>query len=183
MNEDRTLPKKETLKILIVEDDHTVGELVQGTLQDMKHDVSWKTSAEDALRLLASTTPEKGLFDVIYLDIQLPKLDGIEFCKMCREYRHPLNPTKPLAHDAWIIAMTSLGQINDVMEMLSAGANDYMTKPITPKIIEVKTTVCLFSTERIRAFRARIQNMEKQLVEIQQLHLGVENPASQKFPG
>lgn len=153
-------PHKETLKVLLVEDDPTVAELVKGTLEDLGHDVTWCSSAEAALETLVNTEQE---FELLYLDIQLPKIDGIELCRRCRETPHPRNPSKSLAENSWIVAMTSLTETQDILSMLSSGANDYITKPVTPKIIQVKTTVCRYATSRSRALRLRIHNLEKQL--------------------
>lgn len=167
MNETDISPRQEDLKILIVEDDATIAELIQGTLQSMGYTPTWMSNAEDAIRHLADTDSPEEEYDVIYLDIQLEKLDGIEFCRMCREFRHPKRPAQTIAPNAWIVAVTSLSNISSIMDMLSSGANDYITKPITPKIIQVKTTVCRFACARTKGFRNRIQNLEKQVLNLQ----------------
>lgn len=167
MNEIDLYPIKENLKILIVEDDATIAELIQGTLQSMEYTSTWMNSAEEAIRHLANIDSPEDEYDIIYLDIQLGKLDGIEFCRMCREYRHPKRKEQTIAPNSWIVAVTSLSNTTNIIDMLSSGANDYITKPITPKIIQVKTTVCRFACARDKGYRNRIQNLEKQLLNLQ----------------
>jgi DNA-binding response OmpR family regulator len=164
MQETDNAPTKESLNVLIVEDDPSVALLVKDTLEELEHKAMWAKSAEEAEEILHGMPPN--FHDLIYLDIQLPGLNGIDLCRFSRTWPHPDAPTKRLAGEAWIVAMTALTSTEDIISMLSAGANDYITKPITPQIIRIKTTVCLFAMARKQAFLNRIRILEDRMLKM-----------------
>lgn len=103
------------LKILLVEDDTESGEALLEALNDRGYDTEVALDGEEAWE---KCTKDK--YDLILLDIMLPKLDGIG---LCRRIRHK-GYTMP------IIFLTARKTINDKVLGLDAGADDYMTKPI-----------------------------------------------------
>ncbi len=102
------------MKLLVVEDDLRVSELLQRGLTEANFDIQLAYDGKSAERLFAS-----GDFDLIITDIILPKVDGIEFCKRIKSK----TPSVP------IIMLTALGTTDDKVEGFDAGADDYLVKP------------------------------------------------------
>ncbi len=105
------------MRVLVVEDD--LG-LAQMLVEGLKHEgwqVDWAKDGYTALRFLM----EKD-YDLVLLDVMLPKLDGIRVCQRIRE-------TKEIP----VIMLTAKSQVEDKVEGLSAGADDYITKPFSFK--------------------------------------------------
>jgi len=109
-------------KILVVEDEEDILELIKYNLVKEGYQVSTAMTGEDAVN-----TARKVLPDLILLDIMLPGMDGLEVCRL-------------LKHDALtmkipIIMLTAKGEETDIVTGLEIGADDYMTKPFSPKIV------------------------------------------------
>lgn len=101
--------------ILIVEDENNIGEIIEINLKMANHTVSRVISAEQALALI--NAGEK--FDIAILDIMLPGMSGVELCSRIRETNDKMG----------IIMLSAKGQEKDKVTGLSAGADDYITKP------------------------------------------------------
>jgi DNA-binding response OmpR family regulator len=102
-------------RLLIVEDDETIGSVLQSSLRSHGYDVLWLRNGREALRR-ATVTP----FDLVLLDLGLPDLDGIE---VCRQLRAEAPPTV-------IVMMTRRSEEIDIVVGLESGADDYLTKPV-----------------------------------------------------
>lgn len=100
-------------KILVVDDDPGLLQLIQTSLKQDHYDVIVAAGGEDGLRLLSETKPH-----LIILDIMMPHMDGWEFCSRVRTVS-----TVP------IIMLTALGSQSDIVRGLRAGADDYLVKP------------------------------------------------------
>lgn len=107
-------------KILIVEDDSGVQEYLRGLLLDNGYSVETASDGLTALKLL-----EKGLADMVILDLGLPKLSGEAVCRDIRK-RYPDMP---------IIILTGKDQSSDVVNGLHLGADDYVTKPFVGDVL------------------------------------------------
>ncbi|PFH88561.1 response regulator transcription factor [Bacillus sp. AFS088145] len=103
-------------KILVVDDDEKIKKLISIYLENEGFSTTLASDAEEALELLKDED-----FDLIILDIMLPKIDGIEACIMIREER-----TLP------IIMLSAKSEDLDKIQGLSSGADDYLTKPFNP---------------------------------------------------
>jgi DNA-binding response OmpR family regulator len=111
-----TTPKK----ILIVEDEPDIAQLVKMYLEkEGYHTVSAKTGTE-GLKSLSSDRP-----DMMILDLMLPEMDGLELCKKIR--------SKPETALLPIIMLTAKSEESDTIVGLELGADDYITKPFSPK--------------------------------------------------
>lgn len=102
-------------KILVVEDENNIGEIVEINLRLAHHTVTRVTSAEAALDVISSG--EK--FDVALLDIMLPGMNGIFLCEQIRKNDEKIG----------IIMLSAKSQEYDKVTCLSVGADDYITKP------------------------------------------------------
>lgn len=107
------------LTILITDDEPHVVELVRVTLEDERVRVIEAPDGVTALALAAELEPE-----LIFLDVNLPDLSGLEVCRRLR--RHPR-----LAGSS-IVMLSAAAQQEDISRGLAAGATQYLTKPFSP---------------------------------------------------
>ena len=101
-------------RILIVEDDATIGSGLQMALEANGYLVDWVTSGAESINRCRSHPPE-----LVLLDLGLPDLDGFEVCRRLRS----------TASGATIVMLTARHDEIDVVVGLEAGADDYLTKP------------------------------------------------------
>ncbi|MCE9534889.1 MAG: response regulator, partial [Nitrospirae bacterium] len=102
------------MRILIIEDDPNLAGFIQKGLREERYAVDLAQDGEEGL-LMASTTP----YDLVILDVMLPKLDGFT---VCRRLRAAGNSTP-------ILLLTARGTVDDRVTGLDMGADDYLTKP------------------------------------------------------
>lgn len=103
-------------KVLLVEDDTNLGNLLQDALEDKNYDVQLKRNGEEGFNEFKS-----GRFDICILDVMMPKKDGFT---LAREIRR-MNAQVP------IIFLTAKAMKEDTIEGLKLGADDYITKPFS----------------------------------------------------
>ena len=116
--------------ILVVEDDMDIQQLVSYHLIRSGYNVSCADSGEQGLQLLA----EENISAVI-LDLMLPGKNGMEVCADIRE--DPKNQHVP------VIMLTALGEESDIVAGLDGGADDYVTKPFSPKVLMARVEAVL----------------------------------------
>ncbi|PLZ91684.1 response regulator receiver protein [Fischerella muscicola CCMEE 5323] len=105
------------MKILLVEDDLSIGEFISRTLTAYRYTVDLATDGQLGLELAI-----QGEYAVIVLDVMLPKLDGLSICRKLREQRCQTP----------ILMLTAKDSDEDVVVGLDMGADDYVTKPCEP---------------------------------------------------
>lgn len=111
--------------ILIVDDEEDVLELVRYNLDRGGYQVQTASSGEEAL-----TKARKRLPDLIILDLMLPGIDGLEVCRQLK--RDAKTDHIP------IIMLTAKGEEADIVAGLELGADDYVTKPFSPKVLSAR---------------------------------------------
>ncbi|MCI8415073.1 MAG: response regulator transcription factor [Ruminiclostridium sp.] len=99
-------------KILIAEDEAPIANLIRSALEDAGYHCTWASDGTAAADLLDSTP-----FDLVLLDIMLPKADGYEVLEYCKSLEVP------------VIFLTAKGTVQDRVKGLRLGAEDYITKP------------------------------------------------------
>jgi len=104
-------------KILLIEDDEQMAELLERFLVEQKLDVAHVIRPSEAIALLKL---EK--FDLIILDLSLPEMDGLELCVKIREIT-----------DIYIIISSARSDLDDKLIGFENGADDYLPKPYSPK--------------------------------------------------
>jgi two-component system alkaline phosphatase synthesis response regulator PhoP len=109
-------------RILVVDDEPDILELVQYNLQQDNYDVVGVMSGEEALARVQTAPP-----DLVVLDLMLPGMDGLEVCKQLKQ--EPRTAAIPL------IMLTARGEEADVVAGLELGADDYLTKPFSPRVL------------------------------------------------
>ena len=108
--------------ILVVEDEQDILFLIEHNLSKQGYRVTTAESGEQGLKLATSNQ-----FQLIILDLMLPGMNGLEVCKAVRNY--------PEIHSVPILMLTAKGEEQDIVAGLNAGADDYVTKPFSPKIL------------------------------------------------
>ena len=114
-----TLP----LRLLVVDDNAINQKVGVRVLRQMGYDARVAAGGQEAIELLA-----RERFDVVFMDVQMPELDGLE---TTRRIRHSAGPLTPV-----IIAMTANALSGDREKCLEAGMNDYLSKPVRPEIVQ-----------------------------------------------
>ncbi|MFA5517171.1 MAG: response regulator transcription factor [Desulfuromonadales bacterium] len=108
--------------ILAIEDEEDILALVQYNLSKEGYRVTCATSGEEGLQAARSGRP-----DLVLLDLMLPGMDGLEVCRALR--RDPEQAAVP------ILMLTAKGEESDIVAGLELGADDYMTKPFSPRVL------------------------------------------------
>jgi DNA-binding response OmpR family regulator len=114
-------------KILLAEDDPTIAEVVCRYLEHDGHDVDHVVDGPTALNRALSGNP-----DLVVLDIMLPGMDGLEVCRRMRR-----TMTTP------VVLLTALGAESDRIAGLEIGADDYVTKPFSPRELTLRIQAVL----------------------------------------
>jgi two-component system, OmpR family, alkaline phosphatase synthesis response regulator PhoP len=120
--------------VLVVEDEEDIRELVSYNLAKEGYQVAGVASGEDALTAVESKLP-----DLILLDIMLPGLDGLRVCRKLKG--------NPKFESIPIIMLTAKGEEPDIVAGLNMGADDYITKPFSPKVLLARVQAVLRRAE------------------------------------
>jgi two-component system phosphate regulon response regulator PhoB len=117
-------------RILVVEDDEDILQLLKYNLAKEGYQVTGAASGEDAVKVLKANLP-----DLVLLDLMLPGIDGLEICRLLkREARTSQVP---------IIMLTAKGEEADIVTGLELGADDYITKPFSPRVMLARVRTAL----------------------------------------
>ncbi|PSA92720.1 DNA-binding response regulator [Bacillus atrophaeus] len=119
-------------KILVVDDEESIVTLLQYNLERSGYEVVTASDGEEALKLAETEKP-----DLIVLDLMLPKLDGIEVCKQLRQQKLMFP----------ILMLTAKDEEFDKVLGLELGADDYMTKPFSPREVNARVKAILRRSE------------------------------------
>ncbi|MGO1054228.1 response regulator transcription factor [Crossiella sp. CA198] len=114
-------------RVLVVDDDLTVRDVVRRYLEGAGHQVRVAGDGEQALALF-----EQAAADLVVLDLMLPGIDGLEVCRRLR--RHSAVP---------VVMLTALGEEEDRVAGLQLGADDYVTKPFSPRELVLRVNSVL----------------------------------------
>jgi DNA-binding response OmpR family regulator len=117
--------------VLVVDDDATVREVVITYLTKAGHTVTSAADGAEALDSVATSPPE-----LVVLDLMLPGVDGLEVCRRLRE-----------TSDVPVIMLTAKGSVNDRVVGLELGADDYVTKPFSPRELVLRVDSVLRRTQ------------------------------------
>ena len=117
-------------QILLVEDEKDIVELVQYNLERDGFSVVSAPNGEEAINILERESP-----DLILLDLMLPGMDGLETCRLIKQ--------NPKSQNIPIIILTAKSEESDVVVGLQLGADDYVTKPFSPKVLNARIRAVL----------------------------------------
>ena len=117
-------------RILIVEDEEDILELVSFNLAKEGYQIIGVLSGEDAVRKMKSES-----IGLVVLDLMLPGIDGLEVAKILQ--------SDPKTKHVPIIMLTAKGEEADIVTGLELGADDYITKPFSPKVLNARVRAVL----------------------------------------
>jgi DNA-binding response OmpR family regulator len=109
-------------KILIVEDDRSLADVLRYNLQQAGYEVIMASDGQDGLAQAQLKSP-----DMIILDLMLPVIDGLEVCRQIR--------SDPATRDIMVLMLTAKAEESDQLIGFSLGADDYVTKPFSVKVL------------------------------------------------
>ena len=122
--------KKKDIKILLVDDEPDVIEIIKFNLDQEGYQVKTATNGSEAVKKAKKTFPH-----LIIMDVMMPEMDGIEACEILRK--------DPKFNNTIIMFLTARGEDYSYVAAFDAGADDYVTKPIKPKILVSKIKALL----------------------------------------
>ena len=122
------------IKILIVDDDADIRDVLKLTLSEENYEVLEAADGEEALKIINSKT-----LNLVLLDYKIPKMDGRAVCRVVKK--------DLLLRHLPIIMVTGKGDINDRVTGIDAGADDYVVKPFEPKELLARIRMVLRRTE------------------------------------
>lgn len=117
-------------KILVVDDEEDILELVRYNLAREGYQITCATSGEKARKIFQTEPP-----DLIVLDLMLPGINGLEIAKILKN--------DPKTRHIPIIMLTAKGEEADIVAGLELGADDYVTKPFSPRILTARVRAVL----------------------------------------
>ncbi|MDP3062057.1 MAG: response regulator [Chloroflexota bacterium] len=114
--------------ILVVDDEESVLELERRVLEDAGYEVVVASNGEDALKVAAECRP-----DLVLLDVMLPDVDGITISRQMRK----------LTKAPIVLISGKLTEVFDKAQGLDLGADDYITKPVSPMVLVARVRAVL----------------------------------------
>ena len=135
-------------KILVVDDEKNIIELVRYNLEKEGFAVISATDGEEALKLVSEKEPE-----MVILDLMLPGIDGLD---VCRELKR-----NDKTSSIQVIMLTAKGEESDIVVGLELGADDYITKPFSPRVL----------VARVKAVLRRTKGKKEEVKIIKMVHL------------
>nr|MBN2278133.1 response regulator transcription factor [candidate division Zixibacteria bacterium] len=136
-------------KILVVEDEEDIQELVRYNLEREGYQIAGALSGEEGMKAVKAAPP-----DLIVLDLMLPGIDGLEICKLLKN--------NPKAEHIPIVMLTAKGEEADIVAGLELGADDYITKPFSPRVLVARIRAVL----RRKARESDTDNMTVKVSEL-----------------
>ncbi|WP_433325812.1 response regulator [Spirillospora sp. CA-294931] len=130
-------------RILFVEDDPSARAALEMALTRQGHSVTSRATGEEGLDALRARRPE-----IAVLDVMLPGIDGIEVCRRVRR-----EDTLP------VILLTARGDDLDIVLGLEAGADDYVVKPVEPRVLDARIRAVLRRADQTHTDRAAFGNL------------------------
>ncbi|MGA8921189.1 MAG: response regulator, partial [Pseudolabrys sp.] len=143
-----------TARILVVDDVPANVKLLEARLSAEYFDVATAYNGADALALC-----ERGECDIVLLEVMMPELDGFEVCRKLK--------SNPLTHHIPVVMVTALDQPSDRVRGLEAGADDFLTKPVTD--------IALISRVRSLA-RLKMVTDELRMRAVTSREIGIQSP-------
>ena len=130
------------LQVLVIDDDAVVGRSFDRVLSEKGYEVSTALSGEEALETINETN-----FDVVFTDIKMPGMDGLEVTKRIKA-RCPWTP---------VVVITGYGTEENEAKASVLGASGFVRKPLTPEMIESITLKAVNDAEKVEEVTQEIQ--------------------------
>tara|TARA_B100000963_G_scaffold109294_1_gene95143 strand:- start:1217 stop:1906 length:690 start_codon:yes stop_codon:yes gene_type:complete len=130
--------KKSDIKILCVDDEPDILEILKYNLSNEGYNVSTAADGKSAIKIAYNISP-----NLIIMDVMMPNMDGIEACEKLR--------SDEKFNDTIIMFLTARGEDYSHVAAYDAGADDYVTKPVKPKVLVSKVKGLLRRLEKVIA--------------------------------
>ena len=145
------------MRVLIADDEATTRHLIQGTLGKWGFEVLAAEDGTAALDIMKGPNPP----EIVLLDWVMPGVDGLEVCRRVRAAR--------LEAPTYIILITARGGLENVIQGLEAGADDYVTKPFDPRELRARLHAGARVVQLQKALLERNHELEDALKRVKQL--------------
>ncbi|MBB5960602.1 DNA-binding response OmpR family regulator [Saccharothrix tamanrassetensis] len=132
-------------RLLLVEDDAMLAEALTLALRGLGHEVAVATTGEQALESLVE---RRVAADLVLLDVMLPGVDGFEVCRRIRS-----GDTVP------VILLTARGDAVDIVVGLECGADDYVVKPVEPRVLDARIKAILRRAVPVQPSRQHVHTL------------------------
>jgi heavy metal response regulator len=132
------------VRILLVEDESKVASFIRSALEEHSHAVDVSQDGEDGYELAATTD-----YDLLVLDIMLPKLDGFQLLRRLRQRK----PNLP------VLVLTARGAVEDRVRGLDLGADDYLVKPFSLAELQARVRALLRRGTRESSGELRVDDL------------------------
>lgn len=137
--------------ICVVEDDRDIAELVSFNLTREGYQISVISSGEEAIKTISNVFP-----DLVILDLMLPGVDGLEVCRRLKQDEK--------TREIPIVMLTAKSEDSDIVAGLELGADDYITKPFSPRILTARIRAVLrrqkFRDDEVTSQKIQIREIE-----------------------
>ncbi|MEC9490476.1 MAG: response regulator transcription factor [Halanaerobiales bacterium] len=143
-------------KILVVEDEKNIRELIKFNLENSGYQVETAADGREAMDKLS------GEIDLVVLDLMLPEIDGMEVCRRMRGSQE--------LRQIPIIMLTAKGEEVERILGLEMGADDYMTKPFSPRELVARIKAIF---RRLKEFKADSEKLKDEIIEAGKLKLDI----------
>ena len=143
-------------KILVVEDEKNIRELIKFNVENAGYEVETAVDGEEALAKLSEE------IDLVVLDLMMPEIDGMEVCRRMR--------AKDKLRHIPIIMLTAKGEEVERILGLEMGADDYMTKPFSPRELIARIKAIF---RRIKEFKVENEKIKDEVIEVGKLKLDI----------
>ncbi len=148
----RPMGEERKPKILCVDDEPSIRELLNRILSDEGYEVVTAGDGEEALVVAAKEKP-----DLILLDIMMPKLDGMQTCRRLRE--------QPATQDIRVIILTAYDTRDRLEEAIQAGADDFLGKPIDMTELRIR----VHSLLRVKDMADEVDRLEAYITSMREM--------------
>ena len=145
------------MRVLIADDEATTRHLIQVTLGNWGFEVLVAEEGAGALRILKGSNPP----EIALLDWVMPGIDGLEVCRRMRAAQ--------LSAPTYLILITARGGLENVVQGLEAGADDYVTKPFDPRELHARLHAGARVVQLQKALLERNQALEEALKRVKLL--------------
>lgn len=140
-------------KLLVVDDETDIRELLEFDLSHSGYDVDVAADGNEGLQKALS-----GKYDLILLDVMMPKINGFDVCKNIKEH----NPSQP------VLMLTAKGTINDKTQGFDSGADDYIVKPFDIQEVLLRVRALL---RRNGSQESNVNNYRKEILKVGDIEL------------
>ena len=139
-------------RVLVVDDEEDILELVRYNLSAAGYRVVCAETGEAALEIARNDSP-----DLIVLDLMLPGISGLEVAKLLKD--------KAETRNIPIIMLTAKGEERDVVTGLELGADDYVTKPFSPKILNARVRAVVRRADKVQSDKGAVVQTDELILD------------------